>query len=195
MSHSRKAFAVVLLSIALPAGLASQQRTQAPTAPRAAASAPASPAQVQAQQWMMELQQVHSKLEAIQARAIQDPQLQAAQNSLNNEIKAAMDRADPQLARKMERGQALEAEARQAQQAGDQAKLQQLAREVQAIQNSFLQAQAQAFQQPGLSAKVEAFQTRLEARMAQVDPEAPALIKRFQELEGRLQAAMQAQPR
>jgi chromosome segregation ATPase len=192
MLHLRKAFAVALLSVALPAGAAAQQR--APAAP-VAAQRSAAPSQEQMQQWMTELQQLHVKLEGIQARAIQDPQLQAAQNALGSEIKAAMEKADPQLPAKMQRVEALEAEAARARQAGDQAKLQQLSQEAYAIQASFMDAQNRVFQQPAVAARLEAFQTRLETRMAQVDAEAPALIKRFKELEGKLNAGMQAHQR
>lgn len=190
MVRMKRAFVIALTALALPAAAAAQQR-----APAAPAQQAQNPSQQQMQQWMTELQQIHGKLEAIQAKAIQDPQLQAAQESLGTEIKTAMEKADPTLPESMQRVQALESEALKAQQAGDQAKLQQLAQEAQSIQARFMEAQAKAFQQPEIATRLEAFQTRLETRMVEVDPAASDLIQRFKELEGKLAAAMQAPQR
>jgi hypothetical protein len=193
MFMSKRVWLIALLSMALPTVLVAQQRT--PSALQQRQPAPAAqqaPHQQQVQRWMTELQELNTKLEAIQARAIQDPQLQSAQAALGAEIKAAMEKADPQLAMSMQRVEVLEAEATRAQQAGDQAKLQELAREAQGIQLRFMEAQEKVFQQPAIVAKVDAFQARLEARMVEVDPQTPALMKRFQELATALQAA---QPR
>lgn len=186
MVRIRRASWIALVALSLPGALAAQQR--APAAPQAQ---PPAANQQQLQQWLTELQELHGKLEAIQAKAAEDPQIRAAQESLGVEIKAAMEKADPTLPASLERVPKLEAEARQAQQSGDQAKLQQLAQEAQGIQQRFLAAQAKALEQPAIASKVEAFQQRLESKMAEVDPQAPALIKRFQELEGKLAAAMQ----
>jgi predicted nuclease with TOPRIM domain len=188
MVRMKRVFLVASLTLILPTALAAQQRSPAPAAARQQAAAPN---QQQVQQWVTELRQLHQRLEQIQTKAAEDPQIQAAQNALGLELKAAMEKADPQLPARLQRLQALEAEAVKAQQSGDQAKLQQLIQEAQTIQNRFVEAQARVFQQPAMAAKVQAFQTRLEARMAQVDAQSPTLIRRFQELEGKLNAAMQ----
>lgn len=189
MVRMKRAFAIALVTLALPAAAAAQQRAPAPATSAQQAQAPN---EQQMQQWMTELQQIHGKLEAIQAKAAEDPQLRAAQESLGTEIRTAMEKADPTLPTSMQRVQTLESEAVQAQQAGDQAKLEQLAREAQTIQARFMEAQAKAFQQPEIATRLEAFQTRLESRMVEVDPAASGLIQRFKELEGKLATAMQA---
>lgn len=198
MSTAR-VLAVALVSLTLPVSLAAQQRPAPATQQRAAPAAqqaPGAPTQQQVEQWVGELRQLHGKLESIQGQAMQDAQLQRDQAALGEEVRAAMERADPGLETLMQRVPALEAEARSAEQAGEQARLQQLAQEAQTIQARFAQAQAKAFEAPTIATRLEAFQDRLEARMVQVDPETPAMVRRFQELEGRLNAAMQnAQPR
>lgn len=182
MTKLMRGFVAALAALTLPTAVLAQQRET---------PAPAAQNQQEVQAWFMELQQISAKLGEIQVRALQDAELQAAQNALGTEVKAAMDRIDPGLAASVERVGTLEQEAAQAQQAGDQAKLEQLAREAQQIQTRFLTAQNTALEQPELAAKVQAFQTRLEQRMIQVDPEARTLIQRLRELEGKLQAALQ----
>lgn len=183
MTRSMQLFVVALVALLLPTSLLAQQGS----APAAQAQQPTQ----EVQAWFMELQQISGKLGEIQVRALQDPELQAAQNMLGTEVKAAMDKVDPGLAASVERVGALEQEAMKAQQEGDQAKLAQLAQEAQQIQTRFVTAQSTVLEQPELAAKVEAFQTRLERRMIEVDPEARTLIQRLRELETKLQTAMQ----
>jgi chromosome segregation ATPase len=187
MSFLSRLLFLALFGAMVPAALVAQQTTPSASQERAGA-----PDQEQVQSWLSELQQLHLKLERIQASAAQDPQLQSAQVALGNQIREAMEKVDPQLPSQLERVEQLEAEAGRAQQAGDEAKLQQLAQEAEAIQIRFLEARNQVFQQPEMAARLEAFQARMESKMAEVDPEAPQLIKRFQELEEKLAKALQA---
>ncbi len=163
----------------LPGALLAQEPAPAPQGP--------SP---EVQGWLAELQQLHGRLESIQRQALEDPALSAAQTELGSNIRLAMQSVDPALEQSMTRIQALEAEAMTAQQAGDQARLQEIGAEAQEIQQRFLSAQQQALQKPELAAQVEAFQGRLEAKMREVDPSAEQLIARFQELEQKLSGAM-----
>lgn len=188
-SRFTQAAALTLLLAAAPATLSSQQAQQQ----RAAAPQPDVQLQQQVQGWLAEMQQIHGQLEQLQARALQDPQLSAAQSALGESIKTAMQRIDPTLERSLVRVQALETEAEAAQQAGDQTKLQQLGAEVQQIQQKFVAAQQQALQQPELATRVQSFQQQLEAKMTQLDPTAEDLIARFQQLEMQLMSVMQEQ--
>jgi uncharacterized membrane-anchored protein YjiN (DUF445 family) len=180
MIRIRHVLLVGALALAFPSFLTAQQRMPA---------SQASPAEQQeVQQLLTELRQLNTKLESIRQTVMADPQLQTTQEALGEEIKTAMEKADPELPRSLKRAEALEAEAAKAQREADEAKLQKLAEEAQQIQMRFVEAQAKVLNQPEVAAKVEAFQDTVEARMAQVDPEAPALIKRFQDLETRLTA-------
>jgi hypothetical protein len=171
-------------ALALPAVAVAQQQMPAP------AMTPAQ--QQEVEQVLTELRQVNAKLEAIREKAMADPQLQSRQEALGNEVKAAMEKADPELPRSLARAAALDAEAIQAQQASDAAKLQKLAQEAEAIRMRFDEARYKALSQPEVAAKLDAFQSSVEARMTQVDPEAPSLIKRFQDLEDRLASHLSA---
>jgi hypothetical protein len=176
--HSMKRTLLALVAIAVvPAALPAQQ------------AGPQIPENVRP--LLMEMQQLHVRLEAIQQQALQDPQLSAAQDALGESIKETMEQIDPSLQQSMERVQDLETEAEAAQRSGDQAKLQQLAAEAEQIQVKFLTAQEQALQQPALAAQIDSFQTQLERKMAEVDPEAQRLIERFKELQVQIASVMQ----
>jgi chromosome segregation ATPase len=156
----------------------------------AAAQAGGAGSQAEVEGLLREMQQVHTQLEGLQQQALQDPQLSAAQEELGEEIKVAMERIDPQMEQRLSRIEALEGEAASAHQAGNGERLQELMAEAQQIQQHFMNVQQQALEQPQIATKVDAFQTRLERRMVEMNPEAEGLINRFRELETRLMALM-----
>jgi chromosome segregation ATPase len=180
----------LLLLLALPAlatPLAAQQKGAAGARPMSA-TVPAPSADVRA--WISEVQRLHTRLEALQARALQDPQLSAQQQSLGSGIRDAMLKLDPDLDAALARGMELEREAAEAQRKGDQARLTELASEMQRIQGRFVSVQQRAVEQPQLAAQVKDFQTRLQQQMAKLDPQAPKLIARFAELQAKVAGAM-----
>lgn len=181
---------VVAALLALPGALAGQAPEAAPAPAAAPAAVPDSAAVAQIQGWLAELQTVSGRLQALQEQALQDTELNAAQEALGSRIRTAMEESDPSLVDGMERVEALQGEAEAAQAAGDQAKLVQLGAELQQIEARFVTAQRQALARPDISADLEAFETRLQARLAELDPEAPRLIERFQELQRMLSTAM-----
>ena len=181
----RATLALVLLAV--PTALAGQQQSADTLAPASPAPEQPSP---EVQGWLMEMQQLQQQLGPIQTQALEDSALLVSQQELGNEIKAAVEAADPGLNQRIEQLQGAEAELAAAQQSGDSTKLQALAQEALEVQQRFIAAQQQALQQPQITAKVEAFQTELEQKMIEVDPEAAVLIQRFRELEGKLEAAM-----
>lgn len=182
--RSQRSLLVALAIAAFPAGLAAQQRS-AKAAPSPAAKNP------QAQAWLSELQVLNAKLEALQARALQDPQLMAAQQALGGSIKTEMNRIDPTLEQSLARGKELQGQAVAAQKKGDDATLQKLAGEMQQIQQRFFSVQQRAVQEPALASQLKSFQDRVQKRMTALDATAPKMIARFGELQAQLAAAMQ----
>jgi hypothetical protein len=156
-----------------------------------AQQAPAAAAtQQQLEALFQEFQQVHLQLESIQIQALQDPALAAAQEQLGQEIRQAMESTDPSLPQKISRIEALESEAMNAQQTGDANRLQQLMVEAQQIEEHFMTVQQQVLESPAIASKVSAFQTQLETKMKQVNPQTETLITRFRTLETQLASAM-----
>ena len=167
-----------MAAVAAPAVLVAQSGTE--------------PAQAPAQQEMdavfLEFQQVHMQLEDIQNQALQDPQLNATQTEIGSEIRAAMEAQDPTMPDRIARMTTLETEAHAAQQSGDNARLEELVTEAQSIEQHLLALQQSVLQEPAMAARIADFQTQLERKMAEVNPETQALIARFRELESRLAA-------
>jgi hypothetical protein len=194
LNRTIRAAAVALAIAALPAALAAQQR--APSAQRAAApgTAALTPAQREAQGWYRELMQIGQRLQAAQLRAMQDPQLKTAQEQLGRDFKAAMIKVDPTLANVDARARAMEAEAKQAQQAGDRARMARLTQEAQQIQVKVMNAQQRALRDnPALATRARSFEEQLRRKMVQVEPQTMTLVSRGQELQGKLAQAGRAQ--
>lgn len=169
-----------LVVVAAPAAVTAQQ--------------PVDPAQqAEMQSVVAELQQIQQRLAPIQAEAMETPALQEAQQVLEQMVQEAM-AEDPTVAERIDRIQALQREAGEAQAAGDEETLQRLAGEAQQIQTALMAAQEEALERPAIAARLEAFQDALEARMLEIDPDAGDLLERFVELQERLAAAMMGDP-
>ncbi|HEX6751675.1 MAG TPA: hypothetical protein VF092_30560 [Longimicrobium sp.] len=192
MTHRFSRAAALAAALMVPAAL--QAQTSRPVNARAAT--PGAVSEATARQWMAELQQIQARLQAAHNRVMQDAQLRGAQESLMQDVKAAMQRTDPgldALAAQVERMRSMAATAAQR---GDRARLQQLNAELVPIQQRFMAAQQQAMQQPAIRQRAAALEERLHARMLQVEPETDRLLARGRELQGRLlQIAQQAAAR
>jgi hypothetical protein len=186
LTHRFSRAAALAAALMVPATLAAQSH---PVNARAA-SPPATSAAA-AQQWMAELQQIQSRLQAAHNRAMQDPTLIAEQEALMREVKAAMQRADPGLDALAARVDRMRAEAQSAQQRGDRTRLAQLNQQLVPIQQRFLRAQEQAMQQPSVRRLAAPLEQHLHARMLQVEPDTDRLLARGRELQGRLMAVAQ----
>jgi chromosome segregation ATPase len=169
----------------------------APTALSAQVAAPApadapvdSAAAAQIQGWLAEIQQINGRLQELQQRAMQDPELAAEQEALGARIRTAMEAADPELQPSLERVEALQSEAVAAEQQADTARLMEIGEELRQIESRFMTAQEQALAQPEISSDLDAFQVALQSRLVELDPEAPQLIARFQELQQMLASAL-----
>jgi hypothetical protein len=141
---------------------------------------------------MGELQQIQARLQAAHNRVMQDAQLRGAQESLMQDVKAAMQRADPGLDALVGQVERMRNLAARAAQRNDRAQLQQLNAELVPIQQRFMAAQQQAMQQPAIRQRAAALEQRLHARMLQVEPETDRLLARGRELQGRLLQVAQA---
>lgn len=189
-----RASLVALAAVALPLGLSAQQNPASRPAAMPGRGPTLTAAQREMQAWYAELMQIGQRLQAAQIKAMQDPQLRAEQEALGRDLKAAVVRADPSLANLETRASAMEAEARRAQQAGDQAKLNRLAQDAQQIQVRLVNAQNRVMrEQPALATRAKAFEEHLRRKMIQVEPQTMALVERGKLLQSRLAGAMQAQ--
>ena len=184
-----KAISAAVIAIAAVSAPAIAQ-TPLPTPADTTATQPAAMQPEQVQEWFTEFQQLGAKLNEIQAEALEDPELTAAQAALGNKIQNAMEVADPDLAGVMDRLKELDQAAQSARAESDTVQLQKLATEAQQIEGRFRETQAEVLQKPEIASEVESFQKSLEAKMLAVNSETPALMQRYQELGSRIQSVL-----
>ena len=184
-SRLKGACIVTILGIALPA-LGIAQESPAPATEESGLSAQ----EQQMQGWYIELQQLHTQLETIQAQALADQNLATRQEALGEEIRIAMETRDPSMAVRLDRMEAIEEEAIAAEAENNSQKLQQLLMEADDIQERLMVLQQQVVEDAPMAAKLDAFQADLQKKMVEVNPNAQQMMDRFTELEELLTAAM-----
>ena len=186
----RRASFAALIGIALPALAAAQQ---APTSAPAGEQPPLTAQEQEMQGWYDELQQLHTQLQTIQEQALADQTLAARQEALGEEIRLAMAARDATVQQQIDRMSSLETEAISAQQTNNIQRLQELMTEATGIQEHLMNLQQQVIEEPSMAAKLDLFQTDLQKKMAELNPNAQQMMERFQELEAKLTAAMMAE--
>jgi hypothetical protein len=146
------------------------------------------PAEVQA--LIQEKTELDAKLLPLQQQALADPALKAQQEELGVAVRQAIVAANPGMEASLDRFEALMAEGRAAQQAGDTAKIAALTTEARTLQPQIEEAQARALEQPELSAQITAFKSKVEAQIISIDPNARQLLDRSRELEQQILKAV-----
>jgi hypothetical protein len=163
-------------ALAFPAAARAQTQPAPPPAPAPAPAAPAPAAPAD------EAAQLRQKIGALQQQALQDPALKPAQDSFNTVVTAAMGRLDPAAPGKLARASAINTEVEAARAASDNAKLNQLATEAQALQTYFASLRPRAMQDPQVVAAREVWLTRVLDKMKQIDPNAQQYVDRLRAL-------------
>ncbi|HEU0054715.1 MAG TPA: hypothetical protein VFQ39_16125 [Longimicrobium sp.] len=158
------------------AALSAPVAAHAQTTPAAPAPAPAAPAQDEAAS-------IQQQLQGIQQRAMQDPALQAEAQAFSRDLLAIMTRLDPAVTQKTARATALRQEVAAAQQAGDNARLNQLATEAQELQAYFTTARERALTDSAGVARQQAFKEKVVEAMRKTDPRTDTLLARLDELQ------------
>lgn len=141
---------------------------------------------VEARELVVEMQQIQAQLAPVQQQALAGAGIQQAQQELGGFLGQAMLEIAPESRVDMERLAALRMEAQTAQAAEDQERLGSITAEAQELAQRLEAAQQQAMQLPAVQAQLEAFQTRLEQKMVEIDPEVAPLIERHREIQGEL---------
>jgi len=135
---------------------------------------------------------VQQRLNGLQQQAMQDTVIQKQYAELEAMVETQMKAADPELEQRRTRLMELQGEMGAAQQAGEDDKLQALLEEGTAIQGLLRQTQQETMALEEVEAKMTAFREAILARMAEIDPEAPKLVDRANELGEQLTAAAAA---
>jgi len=164
---------LLAMSLLAPLGLMSQNA--------------APPAEVQ--EWVAEMQAIQARLEPIERQAAQDPALQQEHRELTTVVVAAMTEVDPEIQAKLGRLRDILSELHRGMNGGNGedrliAEAQELHAQVEAVKTNVLA-------QPGIEVRFRSYRDGLQARMIEIDPEARALMARFEELERRVTGLIQ----
>ncbi len=130
-----------------------------------------------------ELQELQQQLGPIQDQVMQDPELQRHLEEVRDQVDQAMRADNPEL---LDRMSSLEAEFVAAQEAEDQARMQELGMQAQAMEMELRQAQEAVLSRPDIQERIEAFEAEQRAKMLEIDPEAGSMMDRMDEIVERL---------
>ncbi len=130
-------------------------------------------------QLVMEMQTIQQELAPIQEAALQDEALAGQLAALQLQVETAMREEDPAL---MGRIAEIEAELAAAHESGDDARLQAVSVDAQALQQAIQTMQMSVLERPEIREPIEAFETAHRARMIEMHPEAEALLARADEI-------------
>jgi chromosome segregation ATPase len=136
---------------------------------------------------MTELQALDQVLAPVREQAMQDPDIQARERDLIQQVDAAMESITPGILEVRARFDSLRAEYGVAQQAGDQERVQTLGGELQILQGSIQETQGQALEQEGVASAIEELREDLFTRMRAIDGGADSLLNRAEALMEELQ--------
>jgi predicted nucleic acid-binding Zn-ribbon protein len=147
------------------------------------------PPEVQAM--LDELDQTQDRLEELQGQALAGSEtLQAEQSRIQALVESTLRIVEPEYEALVTRFGELQQEAAAAQQAEDAAAFQNVMNEAQTIQMRLQNAQAQTFERDDVDVAVTAYREQLVEEMTKLDPEAPLLMDRMEELVERLEDIM-----
>lgn len=128
---------------------------------------------------LMEVQELQQRLGPIEQEAMQDPELTAQLENIQEQVDTAMRAENAEL---FDRLDELEAEFMEAQEAGNQERAQEISEEAQGMQAELQQIQQQVLEDSDIQSEIEDFEDARRARMLEIDPEAGELMDRIDEI-------------
>jgi chromosome segregation ATPase len=141
----------------------------------------------EAQAMLDELEATQEKLEGLQQQALaENEELQQDVARIQELVEEAVRVVEPEYDALVGRFGELQQEAMVAQQSQDQEAFQQVMNEAQTIQMRLESAQEQVFEREDVSEAVDTYREKLMDEMTRLDPEAPELMERMDELVERL---------
>ena len=133
---------------------------------------------------MMEAQELQQRLQPLEQEAMQDPELAAMLEDVQERVETAMRDEDPELFEEMVR---LEEAFVAAQEAGDEERAQEVGMEAQGVYAQLQSLQQAVMDRPEIREPIEAFEEAHRERMLEIDPEAEELLDRMREIMAELE--------
>ena len=179
---TRLLLAVAALLLMIPAtGMA-----QAPAMPAPGAQAGGPPPEMQ--QAMMAAMQLQMKLQALQQKALTDPSLNKERIAFESLVEAKMIKIDPAAKSWITDMKALSESAKGLQEKGDQAGLQALSTKARPIMEKLQKVQQQVMADPEVATSVKALDTKVKAKMLELDATVPQMEQQLKALSMKLNA-------
>jgi hypothetical protein len=139
-----------------------------------------------AQALIAEMQQIQTQLGLMQERAMQDPELRAAGDSLGLHIRQAMEDLQPETPTLIARLNDLGPQVEAARTAQDEDRVRTLIAEATEIDQILQIAQENAVKRPDILAQVEAYEEKVQFRMKADNPAAAEMLDRLEALNEQL---------
>ncbi len=179
MYNRFKSGILAVIVVALSASAATAQNT----APRALPEG--------ANELIAEMTQIQNQLAPMQERAMQEPDLLAAGQSLGESIMKAMEEVEPETPTLIARLNELGSQVQAAQAAQDEAQVRALVTEAGEIDQILQIAQETAVGRPDILALVTEYEVKVHTRMRTDNPDAAALLTRLDTLNEQLASLLQ----
>ncbi len=144
-----------------------------------------------ANQLIVEMTQIQNQLAPMQERAMQEPDLLTAGQTLGENIMKAMEEIEPETPTLIARLNELGVQVQAAQAAQDEAKVRMLVTEAGEIDQILQITQESAVGRPDILAMVTEYETKVHTRMRADNPDAAALMSRLETLNQELASLLQ----
>lgn len=144
----------------------------------------------QLQNTLEEYEQVQEQLNAIRAEALErNPELNEQQNEIQNTVERLMLESNPDLEESVDYLSELQVQMRRAGAAGQQEEVDRLMQEAQRIQLQIRGVQSEVMESDALAPEISEYRENLLAEMRAVDPTAPRLVERLEQLADQLRTS------
>lgn len=145
----------------------------------------------QLQSALMEYDQVQEELNAIRAEALErNPALNEQQNEIQERVERMMLEANPDLEESLDYQSELKLQMQRAGAAGRQEEVDRLMQESQRVQLQIRSVQSEVMESDAIAAELSAYRENLLEEMSAVDPAAPRLIERLEQLADQLRTSL-----
>jgi len=135
---------------------------------------------------IQEMQQIQQRLAGLADQAFErNPELQQEVDRIDEFVGRVMQEIEPSAEQDIVRLRALETELQTARDAQDTPRMQALLSEGARLVERLEETRATALARPDVAARIQAFQARLMETMTGIDPEAPRLLQRLEQIAAR----------
>jgi len=139
----------------------------------------------------MQYRQISQKLQSVQLQALADKKIKKKRDEFSKELQSEMIKENPSVKKEIAQENELRKEYKAAQAKDSKKKMTAIAQKYQGISQDLQTAQQKAIQNPKLLKEKTNFQQELLAKMTEIEPKTPQLMKELRSLSQELQQTRQ----